>query len=119
MSGPPPEKQGDVNFALAVIDDAYQDLCDHAYLLTADSDQAATARLFKERFPNKRLTSISPPGRSHSKEMLPYCDATIALSIRHLERSLFPKAVLRNAAVVAIRPAEYDPPPGWTVVPPS
>jgi hypothetical protein len=106
----PVEKQGDVNLALALLDDACRDIYDHAYLLTADSDQAGTARLFRERYVQKRLTSVSPPGRSHSKEILSHCHAKIAVSATHLERALFPKAIIQNGAVVAIRPSEYDPP---------
>ena len=37
------EKQGDVNMALSVLNDAHANLFDVAYLITADGDHAATA----------------------------------------------------------------------------
>jgi hypothetical protein len=58
----PTEKATDINLALSVYDDAVQDVMDTAYLLTADTDQAATAKLFAKRFPGKKLVSVSPPG---------------------------------------------------------
>ena len=84
------EKESDVNLALALIDDAYRDVFDHAYLVTADSDQGSTARMLKLRFPNKRLTSITPPGQERCKAIMAHTDSHIALTAEHLERSLLP-----------------------------
>src|SRR5829696_5166464 len=63
---------------LHVFDDAHRDVFDHAYLVTADSDQAATARMFSERFQAKKLTAVCPPGRAHSQHILRYATAKIA-----------------------------------------
>lgn len=109
----PVEKQGDVNLAVSLIDDAYSDVFEHAYLLTADSDQAATVRLLKSRFPDKAVTTVSPPGRSHCKEILDLADAKIALGLSHLERCLLPKNLIVNGCAVAKRDPSYDPPVGW------
>jgi hypothetical protein len=106
----PVEKQGDVNLAIALIDDAYRDVFDHAYLITADSDQAATVGLLKSRLPQKKLTSVSPPGRSHCKEILSHDPAKIALGVSHLERCLFPKYVVVGGKPIATRSMVYDPP---------
>ncbi|MER9507869.1 NYN domain-containing protein [Mesorhizobium sp. M0579] len=62
----PTEKAGDVNLGIHLISDAHLDRFDVAYLVTADSDQVATARMFKDRFPKKQIISVAPPGRSHS-----------------------------------------------------
>jgi len=83
---------------------------DHCYLVTADSDQAATARLLKSNFPQKRLTTVVITGRHHSKAILPHADAKITINVTHLERSLFPKLITGANAV--LRPSEYDPPGG-------
>jgi hypothetical protein len=107
------EKQGDVNLALALIDDAHRDVFDHGYLVTADSDQAATARLFAERFSEKTLISVSPSMREHSKNILAHTSRKLAINKGHIEACLFPRAVMRDGAAVAIRPREYDPPEGW------
>jgi uncharacterized LabA/DUF88 family protein len=51
----PKEKETDINLALSLFDDAYQDIFDHAYLLSSDSDQAATARMFKNTISSKEV----------------------------------------------------------------
>lgn len=109
----PVEKQGDVNLAIALIDDAHSDAFDHAYLITADSDQAATVQLFSSRFQKKKITTVSPPGRSHCKEILAITPHKIALTPSHIERCLFPKHVIVGGNHVATRNAVYDPPAGW------
>lgn len=109
----PIEKETDINVALTLFDDAYQDVFDHAYLVTADSDQAAMVRLFRQRFPNKLLTTVAPPGRSHSKHILAYATGKRSLDEQLIERAVFPRIVMKEGAASILRPAEYDPPPGW------
>lgn len=106
------EKQTDINLALSVTFDAVDDLYDHAYLLSADSDQAATARVFKERFGGKRLTSVAPPGRPVSEKVMSFAGAKILLNRDHIERIVMPMYVQGKAGVIR-RPAAYDPPPEW------
>lgn len=108
----PVEKQSDVNLAITLIDDAHTNTIDHAYLITSDSDQAAACALYRARFPEKLLTTICPPGRSHSQEILKHATGKIALTEKHLERCLFPKTVIVNGAVVGNRDPSYDPPSG-------
>lgn len=112
----PVEKQGDVNLAIALIDDAYNDVFDHAYLVTSDSDQAATVKLMAERFPKKKVTTVSPPGRSHCKEILAITPHKIALNQSQIERCLLPKQVIVGGQHIATRHASYDPPKQKKVV---
>lgn len=110
----PTEKQGDINVALALFHDAHADVYDHAYLVSADSDQAATARRFAAHFPAKRLYSVSPPGRQHSKHILQHTPHKATLTEDHLDLAVFPKVVPGNNGRKAYaRPFEYDPPEGW------
>ncbi|MCW5723538.1 MAG: NYN domain-containing protein [Maricaulaceae bacterium] len=106
----PVEKQGDVNLALELMCDAHEDVFDHCYLVSADSDQAATARFLKEKFPTKSLTSVIVTGRSHSKEILGRADAKITVTASSIEACLFPKLIPGPSAI--LRPKEYDPPGG-------
>ncbi len=106
----PVEKQGDVNLAISLIADAHKDIFDHAYLVTADSDQAATARMLKTDFPDKQLTTVVITGRSHSKEILAVADAKLTVSDTHITRCLFPRVIEGPNAI--LRPKEYDPPGG-------
>ncbi len=109
----PTEKASDINLALSLYDDAAQNNVDTFYLLTADTDQAATAAFMLRRFPDKKLVSVSPPGRSHSQHILSHTDHKIALSQEHIERSLFPKLVMSPGKASVLRPFEYDPPENY------
>ena len=106
----PTEKEGDVNLAISLISDAHLGLCDVAYMVTADSDQVATARLFRIRFPDKQIVSVAPPGRRHSKEIIASCHDTRSIRRDVIENCLFPgPTIIRNGQLVAARPAEYEP----------
>jgi hypothetical protein len=111
------EKESDVNIALHMFDDACQEVFDAAYLVTADSDQGATARMLKARFPAKQLVSVVPPGMEPSKAILTHTKLVRRITVENLEDCLFPSFELDRGAVMYRRPAEYDPPAGW--LPPS
>jgi hypothetical protein len=113
----PVEKETDINIAITLLNDAWLDVYDKAYLLTADSDQAATARLFRTQFPSKDLITVSPPGRNFSSHILASAHGKLALNKEHLERCLFPPIVFREGQRAGRRPKEYDPPPGWIIPP--
>jgi hypothetical protein len=112
------EKETDINLALAIIDDAYQDVFDVAFLVTADSDQAATARVLTERFPEKRLVSIVPPNMAASKAIKTYAPLTVHLREFMIAECLFPQSATQVVGGKEIttyrRPSDYDPPPNWT-----
>jgi uncharacterized LabA/DUF88 family protein len=57
------EKMTDVNIALGVARDAYQDRFDTAFIVTGDSDQVPTTELVRELFPEKRVVILFPPER--------------------------------------------------------
>lgn len=109
----PTEKQTDVNLSLALFNDARLDVFDTAYLVTADSDQAATAKFLKANFPTKKLISVSPPGRNFSTHILAYADGKIALTRDTIEHCLFGPIVFKEGEPAGRRPREYDPPNGW------
>lgn len=106
------EKQSDINVALSLIVDGFDDIYDVAYLLSADSDQAATARVFKERFPNKKLIIAAPPNRQPPDKARNYSYADFSISKEHIERSVMPGIVQGRKGPI-VRPAEYAPPKGW------
>lgn len=108
------EKQSDINVALSLILDGIDNVYDWAFLVSADSDQAATARVFKERFgSNRRLVVVAPPDRSPPDKSIPYADFTFKISKDHIERSLLPQLVPSLTGGFIRRPAEYDPPEWW------
>jgi hypothetical protein len=103
------EKQSDVNLALAMLDDAHENRFDVAYLMTTDGDHAATARFLKERFPQKKLVLVAPPGRRQNRSLLQWADAQVMLEFDHLARALLP-AMINTPDGPIIRPSTYDPP---------
>lgn len=109
----PREKETDINIALSMFDDAYQDLFDVAFLVSADTDQAATLRMMKMRFPQKRLISVVPPGRYPSKHLTDLSDAKINLTVNHIDLCALPALVTAEGRRTIPRPPEYAPPPGW------
>lgn len=106
----PTEKASDIHLALTIYEDAANDVFDTAYMVTADTDQAATARFVSTRFPEKRLISVSPPGRTHAQHLLSFTHGKVALSKEHIERALFRGFVTGGGKPAVIRPTEYDPP---------
>ncbi len=108
------EKETDVNIALWLLNEAYKDQFDEAFIVSRDSDLTPAIRMVLEEFPKKKIKVISPPNTGHSKEMAQLVGQNKLASIKqvHLERSLFPATVTDpdSGLVVARRPASYDPP---------
>lgn len=109
----PTEKEGDTSLALAVLDDAHRDRYDVAYLVTADGDQAPTARMIRKGFPSKRLVTVAPPGRQHNFKILQEAHRKASITTATVEKCLFPRGAKDAQGNLVIRPTQYDPPPGW------
>lgn len=106
------EKQSDINVALSLVLDGIDDVYDWAYLVSADSDQAATARFFRERLPEKSLAIVAPPNRTPPSKAKPYADLSFTILKSQIENSLFPQYV-PNGERFVVRPMAYDPPAHW------
>jgi hypothetical protein len=111
------EKSSDVNIAVSLVVDAYEDRYDRALLVSRDSDLAPAVRHMTARFPQKTVIVVAPPELKHSGELvlaLPNTKRSRYLkSIKrvHLERALLPREVTDAAGnIVAVRPPKYDPP---------
>ena len=109
----PTEKQTDINIALSLYHDAFANVFDKAYLVTADSDQAATARFLKTNFPEKKLVSVAPPMRPFSRNILAHATSRQQITREAIERCLFPGIVMGDGKPAARRPREYAPPQNW------
>lgn len=107
------EKETDVNMALALLDLAYKDQYDHAFILTRDSDFAPALHKVKQHFPEKKITVLAPYNYRHSSELLQAADANKSINLTHLSTSLFPAEIYdAGGNLVVKRPKEYSPPKG-------
>lgn len=84
------EKRTDVNMAAKIIDYAYQDKYDHAYIVTADGDIAPAIEIAKNRFPDKKFTAVLPIGLS-GQYICKICDFNVVkIEESHLMNSQLP-----------------------------
>ena len=105
------EKETDVNLALALLDMAYKNLYDHAFILSRDSDLAPAVHKVKQNFPLKKITIFSPYIYRHSSELIRGADDHKTIKPKHIETSLFPADVYdAGGNLVVKRPIEYTPP---------
>jgi uncharacterized LabA/DUF88 family protein len=106
----PEEKETDVNIAIRLVQDAYEDEFDIAYVVSGDSDLAPALRLVVGRFEGKQLISVSPPGRPHSQELLAATRGRkLKLRAEQLEHCLLPDKVFDSQRrLIATRPSAYD-----------
>lgn len=103
------EKETDVNLALALLDLAYKDQYDHAFVLTRDSDMAPAIHKVKQNFPHKKITILAPYICRHSTELIQAADNHKTITLNHIETSLFPANIYDAGGNLVIRrPVEYD-----------
>lgn len=88
----PNEKMTDVNIAVEILKDAYQDEFDVALLISADSDLVPPVKTVRELFPNKRVVVASPPGR-YSIGLVKSANKSFVISRRNTAKSLLPEEI--------------------------
>lgn len=108
------EKETDVNIGIHLLNDAYKDIFDHAFVLTADSDISPAIRMVKENFPNKFIYILNPPGSIQSGELIRAAGGfAFSRQIKegHLVDSLLPERILdQDGKIIVERPVEYGSP---------
>jgi hypothetical protein len=102
------EKQGDINVAIQIIRDGYANTYDVCYLVTADADQVATVKAFRELFPAKRLIATFPPLRE-SKRIEESAHGRRDILEETMAQCLFPKDVTARGRFIVSRPERYAP----------
>ncbi len=102
----PSEKMTDVNIAVEMMSDAYQDLFDIALLISADSDLSAPLRAIKDLFPNKRVVVAFPPQR-HSVQLQHLAHAYLQIGRASIAKSVFPEKVQKADGFTLTRPPEW------------
>ena len=102
----PNEKMTDVNIAVEMLSDAYQNLFDIALVISADSDLSAPVLAIKNLFPEKRVIVAFPPQR-HSAQLQRLADAYLQIGRASIAKSVFPEKVAKPDGFVLQRPLEW------------
>lgn len=100
------EKMSDVNLAVALLSDAFDDRFDTAIIVSADSDLTTPARRVRERFPDKRVIVAFPPSRS-SFALREVAHASFTIGDAKLRKSLLPDIVTTPTGVELHRPSTW------------
>lgn len=102
----PEEKMTDVNIAVEMLVDAFQDQWDTALLISGDSDLTAPIRNIRRFFPAKRVVVAFPPDR-HSVQLQKVAHAYFTIGRRNLAVSQFPDIVRKADGFKLTRPMEW------------
>lgn len=100
------EKMTDVNIAVELMADAYQDAFDVALLVSADSDLTGPVQTVRRLFANKRIVAAFPPERS-SFALKTAANGVTYVGRDALSDSVFPDQVRRADGVLLHRPPEW------------
>jgi uncharacterized LabA/DUF88 family protein len=105
----PEEKRTDVNIAVYMVDDAYQNACDHFVLISGDSDLVPAVQRIKQRFPRKSITVYVPSkGRpGHAFELRASADRARDVPLNLIPKAQLPTRVPNNAG------GYYEKPDTW------
>lgn len=106
----PTEKRTDVNIALQLLDDAYQDQCDTFVIVSGDSDLVPALEMVKARFSQKKIVVYVPtrdPVRGAATELRGAANQDRTLPLALLSKSQFPAQVPDGRGGIIHKPA------GW------
>lgn len=101
------EKQSDINLALSVMLDAEDGVIELAIVVSADSDQAATAKHFRKRHPKKYFVTVAPPNRAASEKVEAYAHDSFTITPAELESCPLGATVVGKSGRLIPRPTEY------------
>ena len=87
------EKMTDVNIAVQLLTDAFEDRFDTAIIVSGDSDLTIPIQQVRQRFPHKRLIVAFPPNR-HSEQLKTVAHGHLTVGEDKLKRSQLPDPVI-------------------------
>lgn len=101
------EKMTDVNIAIQLLCDAFDDAFDVALVISGDSDLTTPIRRVRQRFPLKRVIVAFPP-RRNSSELERCANGYLVIGEDKLRASQLPEQIVKPGGFVLRRP------PSWT-----
>ena len=100
------EKMTDVNIAVELMSDAFQDRLDMALLVSADSDLVGPVKAIRRLFPQKQVIVAFPPAR-FSDALKGAAHGYTFVGRNVLSKSVFPDQVVKPDGFVLVRPEEW------------
>ena len=101
------EKMTDVNIAVELLTDAFQDSFDTALIVSADSDLLGPIKAVKRMFPSKRSIIVFPPNRN-SSALRQTADGVYYLDPILLAKCTFPEQVQTASGYMVSRPVDWQ-----------
>lgn len=106
----PEEKRTDVNIAVFMLDDAYQNLCDQLIIFSGDSDLVPAVNMVRLRFPQKKIIVYVPsrnPVRGAAVELRTSAHVNKTLPLQLLAHAQFPNNLSDGLGGVISRPPDW------------
>ena len=97
----------DVNIAVELLADAYEDVFDTAIVISADGDLSRPIAMVQERFPGKRVVVAFPPDR-RSHRLRTVATSWVAIGPGTLGNSQLPESVTRQDGYALTRPTSWE-----------
>lgn len=101
------EKETDVNIAIELLDRAYKDEYDAAFVLSADNDLLPAIRAVKNSHPQKDIKIILPPGMYRANDLKNEAHSHVQLKERHVMNNQF-------ADSIQLKGVKLDKPKEWS-----
>jgi uncharacterized LabA/DUF88 family protein len=103
------EKETDVSIGITMLNDAYKNVYEKAYLVTRDSDLMPTVKMILAEFRNKMIVAVAPPYMGHSTDLITVCHEKKKITPAQVWSCLFPQHVKGpDGSIAATRPTKYD-----------
>ena len=100
------EKMTDVNIAVALLEDAHDDLYDAAILISADSDLTRPIEIVRQKYADKRVIAAFPPKR-HSQRLRNVANESFTLGRKRIAQSQLPDPVAKPDGYPVHKPARW------------
>ena len=100
------EKMTDVNIAVALLEDAHDDLYDAALLVSADSDLTRPVEIARQKYADKRVIVMFPPNRI-SRDLRAAASVSSRITRDTLRDSQLPDPVAKPDGYPVHKPARW------------
>jgi uncharacterized LabA/DUF88 family protein len=101
------EKESDVNIAIHLLDKAHSDEYDEALVLSADTDLTPAIKMVRQKYKNKTIIAVLPPGRQYVGSLIDAANSKIRISFELLEKCQFVDQLTTSTGEIITIPDKY------------